>query len=160
MSDLTFLVPDLRRYLYDVVEPYTYTDDLLDSYLQQAIKMLGSKWNYRYAVDSAGTVARSSSITFNVGSPPVIEFADEAKIVLQASILIKSGSAFNSSWDVGSWKDDELAYSNIQGAKSRDSSIARDQDLLDQLLKGRLFAGKAYELPGFHLPYNTEEGTL
>lgn len=160
MSDVTYLVSDLRLYLYDLVEPYTYTDDLLDSYLQQAIKMLGSRWNYRYMVDSEGTVTRSSTVSFTATSPPVIEFADEAKIILQASIIIKAGTSFNSSWDVASWKDDEISYSNIQGARSRDTSIARDDELLELLLKGRLFAGKVYELPGFHLPLNTDEGTM
>jgi len=161
MSDLTYLVIDLRRYIYDITEPYSYTDDLLDAYLMQGMRMLGVRWNYRYLITITGTVTRNTAITsWKTTSPPIIEYGDESKIILQSAILLKSGSAFNSSWDVGSWKDDEIAYSNIQAAKSRDLSIIRDQELLDQLLKGRLFIGSAYDLPGYHLPYNLVEGTV
>jgi hypothetical protein len=71
-----------------------------------------------------------------------IDPGDEAVIELQAGIIIKSAKIYDGVWDVGSWRDDEVSYSNIQSAKSRDVSIERDLRILDELLKPNLHAGR------------------
>lgn len=148
--DIEYLISDLRLRLFDLDEPYTYSDTTLSTGLLSAIKILGRRWRNRYLV-SDGLVSRNPEIdTFIADEPPVIEAPDEALIVLQASIVIKAAHAYNSVWDVASWRDDEISYSNIQGAKSRDLSLQRDLDELDSLLRTRLHSGKYVSLPGFH----------
>jgi len=149
--DITYLVPELRLRLFDLEEPYTYSDTTLSTGVLSAIKLLGRRWRNRYLVVSGYDVKRNPSIdTFVEDEPPVIEPADEAVIILQASIIIKTAHSYNSVWDVASWKDDEVSYSNIQSAKSRDLSIQRDYEELETLLKTRLYAGKYSPLPGYH----------
>jgi len=158
MSDVTFLVPDFRGYIGDTVEPYTFTDDLLETSLFTSLKLLGRRWRYRYLLDEDDAVTRNSDASFQT-TAPVIDFADQAAIIVQASIVVKSAKAWDSSWDVASWRDDEVAYSNIQGARSRDTSIASDQDLLDKILVQRLHPGLINSMPGFHPPLNTIENS-
>lgn len=158
MSDVTFLLPDLRVYLGDTVEAYMFSDDLLESSLFTAIKLLGRRWRYRYLLDEDNDITRNDAASFQV-STPTIEFVDQAALIVQAAIVIKSARAWDSSWDIASWKDDEIAYSNIQGARSRDTSIASDQALLDKILVQRLHPGIINSMPGFHPPLNTTENS-
>jgi hypothetical protein len=156
MSDVTFLIPDLRVQLGDLTEPYRFSDDTIETALFTAIKILGRRWRYRYLIDEDDTVTRNSSINFETTSP-TIEFADQGIIVLQAAIILKSSSAWESTWDIGSWRDDEVSYSNIQAAKSRDASIAQAELLLEKALKSRLHPGIVNSMPGFHEPLNIRE---
>lgn len=159
-TDLDYLIPDVRIELNDFNEPYKYSDTQIQYALLNAIKMLGRRWRYRYLV-SGFSVSRNPEITTFISTePPTIEFADEYIIVLQATIIIKSADIYGSTWDIASWKDDEISYSNIQGARSRDDSISRDLELLNELLKQRLHPGKSQKLPGFHPPFNTKEGVF
>lgn len=156
--DVTYLLPDLRLELYDITEPYNYQDTYLEQSLTAAVKRLSRKWRHRYLVTSGSFIKRNPSITtFVQNEPPVIEPSDETIIILQAGIIMKSAHVFDAVWDVGSWRDDEVSYSNIQSAKSRDSSIERDLEELDELLEQRLHPGKVNSMPGFHPPRNRRE---
>jgi hypothetical protein len=158
-TDLDFLIWSVRRKVGDLTEPYTYSDELIRSYLVEALRVLGGRWRNRYLIDGDYVVTRNTSITtFTITSPPVIEQQDQEIIALQAAIMIKSNAVYDSSWDVASWKDNEIAYSNIQGGKIRDLSLDRDIALLEALLDKNLHPGKTQSLPGFHPPYNTIEG--
>lgn len=153
------LLYDLRVYLYDIIEPYTYSDELLLQCLYGAVRLLGRRWRNRYyLVDNVLT--RNPYIVFKFAEPPVIAPGDEYVFIVQAAIMLKSAVAFDSTWDVASWKDDEISYSNIQAAKSRDDSLRRDLELLEELLRQQLAGGLVQPLPGFHAPYNKVEGTL
>lgn len=89
---------------------------------------------------------------------PVIDYRDEPPIILQASILIKSGSLQEASWQTASWRDDEISVSNIQGDRSRQETIKRDVAMLETYFKRRLYAGSRQSLPGFRYPPNYFEG--
>jgi len=157
MSDLTFLVESLRNYIGDISSPYRFTDDELEVGLYTGLDMLLSRLRFKYTIDESDAITRTSGSKFYQDSPPVIEHADQACIIVQAAIVLKSASAWDASWDVASWKDDEISYSNIQGARSKDQSIANDLKLLDDLLKRRLLTSKLSKMPGFHSPLNTIE---
>ena len=165
-TDLDYLIPELRLYMSDYSTPYTYTDELLRMCLVNALKALGRLWHNRYfiaydaATDTYVTTRNGDIATFIQNEPPVVETADEAVIILQAAIVLKSAVMYDSTWDIASWKDDEVSYSNLQGGKLRNDSLLRDQELLKELLKSRLHPGKVQAMPGFHLPYNTKEGTM
>jgi len=157
MSDLATLVGSLRNYLGDSDTPYRFDAEELETSLDTALYMLLRRLNFKYTMDTSGTITRTSGATFKVDSPPVVEFADQAAIIIQAAIITKSASAWDSSWDVASWKDDEISYSNIQGARSKDQSIATDLQLLEDVLKRRLLLGRVSQMMGFHEPLNTVE---
>lgn len=153
------LVSDLRVYLYDIIEPYKYTDELLLQCLVSAVRLLGRRWNHRYFLVE-GEISRNPEVRFKFPEPPVIMSGDDAVIIVQAAIILRSAATYDATWDVASWRDDEIAYSNIQGARSRDEALRRDLDLLETLLKARLVGGIVQPLPGFHAPFNTVEGAL
>jgi hypothetical protein len=165
-TTLNYLQPALRFYLKDTSEPYTYQTTEIQTALEQAVRFLANRWNNRYFIeydsgDEEYVVSRNSNIdSFASNEPPVITQRDEAIIILQAAILIKTADIYKSTWDLGSWKDDEISYSNIQGGKSRDDSIRRDMERLEKLLKQHLHPGKIQSMPGFHLPYNQNEGSI
>lgn len=156
-TDVDHLIPVLRFYLGDHTTRRYSTDTLRQS-LIFSIRMLMRKWASRYTVDEAGTVTRSTSVNFESTSPPVIQYRDEPPIVIQAAIIVKSGSLQDSSWQIASWKDDEIAVSNIQADRSRRDSLEHDKELLEDYFKRRLYAGSRQELPGFRYPPNYREG--
>jgi hypothetical protein len=156
-TDVDHLIPVLRFYLGDYAT-LRYPTDALRQALIFSIRMLMRRWASRYVVNSSGTVTRTTAIGFDTASPPVIQYKDEPPVVIQAAIIIKSGSLQDSSWQIASWKDDEIAVSNIQADRSRSTGLDRDIDLLETYFKRRLHAGSRQELPGFHYPPNYREG--
>lgn len=156
-TDVDPLIPVLRFYLGDYDTRRYLTDTLRDA-LIFAIRMLMRRWASRYTVDDNGTVTRSTAINFDSPSPPVIQYKDIPPIVIQAAILIKSGSLQDSSWQIASWRDDEISVSNIQADKSRRDNLQHDVDLLDTFFKRRLHAGSRQALEGFRYPPNYREG--
>ena len=156
-TDVDHLIPVLRFYLGDY-ETRRYLTDTLRQALIFSVRMLMRKWASRYTVDEAGTVTRSTGIGFESVAPPVIQYRDEPPVVIQAAIIVKSGSLQDSSWQIASWRDDEIAVSNIQADRSRRDSLEHDKNLLEDYFKRRLHAGSRQGLPGFRYPPNYREG--
>ena len=94
-------------------------------------------WNNKYVIDTSNNVARNSnwdSNDYEFDSPPIVQNKDERPIILMASMIIKGGTLENNAWDYGSWRDDEIAYSNIEGGKQKNASLKRDFDELSGYL--------------------------
>ncbi len=127
-TDLDYLIPELRARLGDT-DPtaYRYLDEWLRVSLVSALKSLQRWWRIRYTIDETTyVVSRYEGSTFLMDEPPVIQQQDETPILIMASILTKSGVLQNTSWTVGSWRDAEIAVSNIESGKMKDSSLGRD----------------------------------
>ncbi len=151
-TNLDYLITDLRLHLGDITEPYRYTEAWLRTSLVMSVKALMRWWNYKYLLDSDYNASRNSRIRFLFPSPPVIEYGDEHPIVLMASIIIKEGSLEQSAWSTGSWKDAEIAYSNIEGSKARTTSLKQDWETLESILKPpqkRLAQSHKASTPGY-----------
>jgi len=161
-TNLDYLIVDLRLHLGDTdATAYRYTDAWLRTSLVMSVKALMRWWNYKYLIDSDYNASRNSRITFLFPAPPTIEYGDEYPIVLMASIIIKEGSLENSSWNTGSWRDAEIAYSNIEGNKARTASLKQDWETLESILKPpqkRLAQSKKGSTPGY-LGNTYERGT-
>jgi len=158
-TSLDYLIPDLRMHLGDI-DPtaYSYTLEHLRHALVMACKTLMKKWRNRYIIDASYVVSRNTTVLYELDSPPVVQYSDERAFVLQASIIIKSGNIISTVDFIGSWRDDEVSYSNIAGAKVRDTSLDNDIAELELWLRRRLFGGSRQSLPGFKLPENIREG--
>lgn len=152
-TNLDYLIPELRLHLGDTDETaYRYTDVWLRTSLVMSVKALMRWWNYKYLVDTDYNASRNPRIIFLFPEPPVIEHGDEYAIILMASIIIKEGSLEESAWSVGSWRDAEIAYSNIEGNKARTTSLKQDWATLESLLKPpqkRLAQSKKGSTPGY-----------
>lgn len=137
MSNLSYLIPVLRIKLWDVnPAEYRYTDVWLDAALVTAIKSLQRWWVSKYLVDSTDTVvSRNPASTFIFDEPPVIQSSDERIVILMAAIIVKEGSLENSAWSTSTWRDAEYYVSNVEGGKLRESSLTRDWDELEKLIK-------------------------
>ena len=157
-TSLDYLIDDLRVHLGDIAAPYRYEDAHLRHALVMACKTLARKWGYRYSIDGNYVVARNASLSFEHTSPPVIDQSDERCFILQAAIIVKSATLNDSAWDIASWKDDEVSYSNIAGGKALESSLDRDLAELAALLKRKLMEARTQSLGGFHYPTNEREG--
>ena len=153
-TNLDFLIDELRLELGDTDNSsYRYTDDWLRTSLISATKTLMTWWNYKYLInDTTFDVERNPSHAYIFASPPILEKGDERPIVLMAFMTIGQGALQESSWNLGSWKDAEISYSNIQGGRSKDRGMERAWNELMGLIKpptSRLAQPTKGSLPGF-----------
>lgn len=158
VTSLDYMIEDLRFYLGDVIVPYRYADSHLRHALVMACKALMKKWRNRYTINTSYTVSRSSTAEFYELVPPTVERADEIAFILQGSIIIKTAELQDTSWDIASWRDDEIAYSNIAGGGALKRSLENDIAALEEFLRRRLFGSARQSMPGFKLPLNLREG--
>lgn len=157
-TDIDSLIPTLRMYLGDWEEPYRYTTNTLRMALIFAVKVLMRRWRSKYKIENETTIVRNPNYTFEFSAPPTVQVYDEPAIVVQAAVTIKSGTMQEASWQVGSWKDDEIAVSNIEGSRSRRDGLDKDIIWLNDYFKRRLFAASKQSLVGFNYPPNWSEG--
>ncbi len=150
-SNLEELIVPLRIQLGDITTPPTYTDDLLHVILREAVEALMYRWHDRYYVTVEGVVTRSTLVAFDFSSPPVIQGKDKRPIVLQASVMIKTGAKFTNSGSAVNWRDEEISYSNIESAKQRSSTLNDDIKELESLLPAkRLARPQSGRMPGWN----------
>jgi len=150
--DLSFLLNDLRLEIGDITVPYRYMDQWLNTALLAAVKALGGWWMNRYLVDSNNQVYRNPNILFDPNFTTEIRNTDERDIVLMATIIILGGSLENNAWNIASWKDQEISYSNITGGKIMQDAIQRRWDELNSRLmppNKRLARALKGSLPGY-----------
>jgi len=126
-TDLDYLIPALRWRLGDINSAsYRYLDSWLRVALVEALKALQRWWGIKYTIEETTyTVSRHSGSTFVTAEPPVIQTQDEIIIVLMAAVLTKEGSLEGASWGIGSWKDAEMAVSNIESGRIKEASLGR-----------------------------------
>jgi len=162
VTNLDYLITSLRLHLGDIDSGnYKYTDAWLRTSLVTAVKNLQTWWNHRYLIDTDNNALRNPNVsTFLFPNPPVIQNSDEDPIILMASLIIKGGSLESNSWNVGSWKDHEISYSNIEGSRAKTDSRRNDWVALTMLLTPptkKLARSKKGSLPGFNKnPFETK----
>jgi len=127
-SNLISYIPDLRLRLGDTnPATYRYMDEWLMKTLILAVRSLGRYWRNKYKTSYAGDLSRSSNTmlfttTLDEG---VVESQDQPLISLMGAIIVMEGSLENSAWDAVSWKDTEIAFSNLESFRSKDSNLGR-----------------------------------
>ncbi len=160
-TTVTYLISELRTQLGDLDSTqYRYLDVWLESTLLGSVRTLQRWWNFRYLLNETNEVYRNPlrPLDFMMIEPPVIQDSDVRPIILMASVIIKKGSLENYSWSLGSWRDAELAYSNLEGGRQKNDSLKQDWDELINLIpppvKQIPFVRKMH-LPGFtNNPYD------
>lgn len=180
-SDLDYLIGPLRLHLGDTSSPFTYTDGALRRALVDGFKSLTVRWHSRYSIVMSGvrselsptftisgvlygqfTVGRlTSNWTFTDAEPPTIQIADERPIVLSAAIILKRGRLQALSGTYENWRDDEIAYSNLESSRALQLSIQGDIEELNSILPPRgkrLSKAQRQSLPGFTSDFNIYEG--
>lgn len=151
-TDLNYLISRLRLKLGDLTPPYKYIDEWLHLSLVASIDALQRWWSDKYLVDANNRVSRNTNVTFTFAEPPTIERRDIQPIILMASIILKSGSLENFSWNVGSWRDAEISFSNIEGSRGKQDSLKQDWDELNRILTSpnkKLVGSVKGHLPGY-----------
>lgn len=143
-SNLEELIGALRVQIGDIDPSPAYSDEYLHRILGYAVNALMNRWSKKYYLDNDGVVHRNLSNIFDFSSPPVIQRQDERAIVLQSSIMIKSGTKFSDSGDAVSWRDDEIRFSNIEAARQKSSALADDIAELNAMLPTNKLARPVY----------------
>jgi len=153
--DLSNLIPELRLKLGESdATKYKYTDEWLDVSLIAAVKLLSKWWNFKYLLDSNNNVTRNPRLTylFDEDSYGVLEQGDDQIIIIYAAIITAEGELEKNAWDLGSWKDAEISFSNIQSGKTSDDILIRWYNELKSYLvppNKRLLKAQKYSLPGY-----------
>jgi len=158
-TTLAYLIPQLRRHVSDYNEPYTFSDVLLSGLLFDAIKAIGRRWNNRYRVATVGGVADliircDDSTMFTFSEPPVIQYQDERAVVLQASVILKSSTKWSESGSAVTWRDEEIAYSNLESARQRSSTLQDDITELNGMFPVKLARSRYGRLYGWTQDWN------
>lgn len=154
-SNLGYLIPALRLTIGDTdPSAYRYLDEWLHVALLTSVKALQAWWLDKYLIDDDNNVYRNTEtgIPFEFNEPPIIMQRDERPIELMAAILILTGSLENSAWSTYSWRDAEIAFSNLEGGRMRDSNLKRLWEELNYLIKPatkRLARAQKGSLPGY-----------
>jgi len=118
------------------------------------------RWNDRYLIDSTTyVISRNPDALFDYAEPPVVQVKDERAIVLQSSIFVKAGVMEENSYDFGSWRDEEISVSNIEGSKAKSLSLQKDVEELNALFPRRLAKAKKQSLHGYKYPPNVVENS-
>lgn len=131
------MMPAFRLHLGDInPASYRYIDDWLHVALESAVKALQRWWGdkYLFVEDGRHLIRNPNYTNFIEDEPPTIQDRDQRIIILMASILVKSGQLEANSWNVGSWKDAEIAVSNIETGRSKEFSMKLDWEELKSYL--------------------------
>lgn len=157
VTNLDYLIDFVRLRIGDI-DPasYRYTNDWVRTALVGAVQTLSRWWNYKYLITTDGTynIYRNPNgyFIFDETTYGIIEQGDEQAIVLMASFLTLEGSLESSAWSTGSWRDAEIAYSNIEGGRMRSDILNQIWKELVSTLKipqKRLARAIKLSLPGF-----------
>lgn len=136
-SNLDYLLPALRLQVGDPAGT-TFSDSLLLTGLVNGVKMLASRWNSKYLIDSNNDVYRNTAVTFKYTSPPIVEQQDEIAIILAASILVRRSALTSSSAAFTNWSTPDLSFSNVQASKTLLDLLKADEEQLTLFFKGKL----------------------
>jgi hypothetical protein len=152
--NIGYLIPVLRLNIGDTDQTsLRYDNEWLRVALLAATKILGRWWNFKYLVNvTTNEIYRNPNATFLFAEPPVIEAQDEDIIVIVAAISILQGALENSAWDLTSWRDAEISFSNLEGGRIRDNNINRLWNKLLSMIKPpskRLAWILKNDLPGY-----------
>lgn len=153
--DLNNLIPEFRLAIGDL-DPasYRYLDAWLLAALKASVKRLSKWWNFKYLLDISEEVTRNPNgyFVFDEATYGVLEQGDDQIIILMAAWVLLEGSLENSAWDFQSWRDAEIAYSNLESSRARNENLARLWNELISTIKPpqkRLARAKRSSLPGY-----------
>ena len=62
---------------------------------------------------------------FDTVEPPITLPQDEMAIALSAALITLEGGLENSSWDIVSWRDAEISFSNLESGRLKDKNLER-----------------------------------
>lgn len=135
---LDYLIPELRLKIGDISQPYRYLDEWLELALVLSIKGLQRYWKSKYLVDDDYRVYRNGGVPEMFQQPEeqgqVIEQRDEPIVLIMAAIIVLEGSLESSAWNTGSWRDAEIAYSNIEQGRIKKDVLFKLKEELDSYL--------------------------
>jgi hypothetical protein len=112
-------------------------DEWLVLSLIASVRSLERYWDNKYLITDGGVVSRNDKYDYftEEDTEGIIQSMDEIIIILKASLIVLQGSLENNAWNLGSWRDAEISYSNIASGSTRESTVKRLQSELDMYLK-------------------------
>jgi len=136
-TTLDYLIPDVRLKIGDLDSTaYRYLDEWILNSLILSVKSLQRFWNNKYLLDSTNAVYRNPELTFLLDEVDgVIEDRDEYILIVMSSTIILEGSLENNSWNISSWKDAEISFTNLESGRIKNDLLKRLRDELYSYLK-------------------------
>lgn len=136
LINVDYLIDQVRVETGDLnPSSYRYLDEWISISLMAAVRSLSRRWSSKYLVTDDGEVSRNTNFpNFEFTEPPVIQEKDERPIVIAACIILLEGSLENSAYDISSWRDSELSYSNLEQGRIRTDHLTSLRNELDSIL--------------------------
>ncbi len=123
-TKISVLIPLLRVKIGDLVPTnYRYLDDWLMTALSASVQSI---WNRKYYIDDLGNVTRTSSLSYFSTDENIVgalEPRDRLPITINAAIIILQGGLENNAWNLSSWRDAEISFSNLESGRIMDSNL-------------------------------------
>jgi len=138
MDNIEYLIPQLRLTIGDLNEDsYRYLDEWLKTSLIVSVRSLARRWGSKYFISDNGTIERNTDYAdFEFEEAfGVVQEKDERIIVVNAAVIVLQGSLENTAWNLGSWRDSEIAYSNLETGRTKKDILDRLTNELDGYLK-------------------------
>jgi hypothetical protein len=153
-TNINYLLPLVRLKVGDL-EPTTYR--YMDSWLETAlVASVRALWSIKYSITDLGEITRQPLYTNFWDDETVVgvvEPRDEYPISILAAIITLQGSLQNNSWNLASWKDAEISFTNLESGRLQDANLARLFEELYSYTKPptkRLARAYGYPLQGYH----------
>lgn len=137
-TSIEYLLPMLRLRIGDInPASYRYMDEWLVLSLIASVRSLERYWDSKYHITDGGVITRDEDYEYFTFEEEdgIVQTMDEIIIVLKASLIVLQGTLENNAWDLGSWRDAEISYSNIASGNVRSDTLKRLQSELDAYLK-------------------------
>jgi len=140
--NISYLIPQVRLKVGDInAASYRYLDEWILLALVAAVRSLARRWDSKYLITDEGLISRNNEyLDFEfdedeLDTSTIVQEKDEEPIVLKAAIILVEGDLENSAWNLGSWRDAEIYYSNTESGRIRSGLIAGLKEDLDKILK-------------------------
>jgi len=137
-ESIDYLIPMLRLKIGDLDSTtYKYLDEWLLNAFIAAIRGLERYWDSKYFITDGGIVTRNTNYNYFEfeETEGTIQSKDEDIIVIKAALIILEGGLENAAWNIGSWRDAEISYSNLEYGRLRTENIRRMREELSNLIK-------------------------
>jgi len=155
MTVISDLITPVRTKVGDRSSPYRCADEWIESAIQVAHLQLQRYIYNKYLLDATPDIVRNTEYSpwyYTEAEVGVIEPQDESLYITMTAIVLVQGDLEANAWNIGSWKDFEISYSNIAAGKHVDANLNRLWGELEALITPptkRLVTPRKQSLPGF-----------
>jgi hypothetical protein len=150
------LIPYVRVKIGDFSSPYRYESDWIRSAIRAASITLQQYLHNKYLLDEdTDDIIRNTEYSpwyYAESQSGVLEYQDKNLYIVMSAIIMLQGDLENNAWNLASWKDFEISYTNMESGRTQSKILDNLWNELYSLITPptkRLAQPRKSSLPGF-----------